>query len=60
MPPMRRVAWLLLVLVACRSQPSAPKRAAATAIVGVTVVHPERAAAEAEVADQTIVLEDDR
>ncbi len=53
-----------LVFAACHgakdaTQPAAPAEPV-TAIVGATVVHPERVGAEAEVADQTIVVRGDR
>ncbi len=55
----RRASLILAALAACHAAP-APQRRPVVAIVGATVVHPEREGAAAEDPGVTIVLEGDR
>jgi imidazolonepropionase-like amidohydrolase len=55
-----RPLTLLIAVAACHPTPSPPPGPPSTAIVGVTVVHPERAGSDAEATDQTIVIRGDR
>ena len=51
---------LLVLALLCVAPPGAHAADAALAIVGVTLVHPQRGAVEASVPDQTVVIADGR
>src|SRR5262249_13300917 len=55
-----KIVFASLALAACASNAPAPASPRATAIVGVTVVHPERDGADAVQRDATVVIEGER